>query len=1021
MQTRLILVLLCTLCAGSLFADFVGNIDATFVSSDRKALDGVKIVVEPDPMWGFTKQDDFDKFKRERGPFPKVELSSEAVSDANGAINIPLSVKTSGEGKLPKVSITQDRKSINVDYVVAKITISKDGYRTIVRSQWVTDGKDDLNGSWQMTMTRRLSFQANLVHMSDRSPVANAKVLVIGTPGRSRPRNSAVFEVSTDTNGVLKLSDEQCSSPMKLRMLEDGLAFAMLSSVWQGLRLNEGPNDGGTLVVVPGGAIKLHTVHADTGEDLPPMYTLRNVDPQARFVLTDNFDAGEVVLSGIPVGTYNVSAYTNGPFFRTGAADIDVKAGEVTDVGELKFEPHRSIEVFAVDETGGGIQAFSVTAEQISGFHIDPRWFGEVNRKDPGPWRVGKMCTAEQNKVEQLARGRWKITVEADGFSPGSVELDVPASDPIFVKLSQGGKLTVTADKGVFQWGAGFEKIVAIERSAPAWKSLKGRSGAEIVAMIDGVDSTGVFIAANQWHDAKGFSALPPGTYTVIARVNEELALRSDDVVIKKGETTDLVMTNAPCRLTVTVSDNGKPLARELIYAVPAQSVMGQDAPKTVSASADANGVAVFEGLASGTYQVMTKRQHDWVNSGNNSWGGRRGLPNGAAPSVKVGYGDRIELEVDTYQPYYVWVTVKIKKGKNVTASDVKLTHLQGRVGLNEIKGNASGDTFEFGMLARGEYELSATAGSGINGRYKLLRLLRVDQPPEQTFDVDLNLGSLEVKVKPPKGFEGYDVTVYLKQAYEEAWASFESPGAGGNCDQKGSIKFENLPEGPYRVVAWAAKDRGGFTFTTSEEIEVKGSKKVSLKFDERVGGLELRFDDSVRFELERPMRVELLDGDKLAEMGDPQRFFRQNTGATLSAVAKGKYTLRISVAGYELYSQDGVEIQSGQMTFLSVKLTPMCRVEVLLKGKVPADVGLRRATIDYLDASGNAIDVGDVDPRLTFWRGGTYDAESLVFTHVPAKCARIRCKLEGFKELVVDVKPDRNKPDQVEATLQPE
>lgn len=1020
MPTRLMFTLLCVICAGALSADFVGTVKLTVTGTDGKPLEGVKVAAEADPLWGRASQEEFEKYNKDYGPFPKVEASGEFTTDQTGDVRLNVTVKLSGEGRLPQQTVRQGNQWIKSDYVMVKLTLSKDGYRTYRPSTTVTEVGSDDDNKWRMALRRISSFKAQLVHKADRKPVANAKVLVDGKRDFSGIRSAAdLQEVMTDAQGMLTLNDEQCPVQyMKLRMLEDDLAFAPDCVAWNNMQLRDGANDGGTLEVVPGGAIRVHPVHADTGADVSVDCYVFSADPNSKFTAPLGYVAGEFTVKGVPAGSHklNMTPVHDSKLWPVAIEPVIVEAGKVAELGKVKIEPHHTIEVFAVSDQGAGVQQYQVEAMHLSGFK--PARYPS-HGGNPEQWTVTASCSPEQNKVQPLARGRWRVTVTALGFSPGSVEIDVPAAEPIFVKLEQGGQLQASLDTNVFGWGR-LRALIAISANAPALKELNGRSGTEVLEMIRTVDSTGVFVKDDRHFMAvNGFDALPPGTYTVFGYIDDQQSLRADNVEIKKGEVTQLVLTNSSAKLTARVANQGKPLAQEMMYLVPARGWNGGEAPRTLNGKTDAQGVVVFNDVPAGNCELLTSRQYDWINSGSNGRAGSsRSLPRGVAIQVKVGYGDRVEVEVDTHQSRYVWVSVKLKAAKGATISDVKLVNLHDHMGLLGISPVASGNLYQFGLLPkRSAYELSAAVTADGRRECRFLRLLEITQLLEQQFEFDVALGKLEVKVKAPKGFKNEEVTVYLEQPHDMAWASWERPGFGGSADAKGSITFANVPEGPYRVVAWAAKSRDSFVYVTSEIIELKGTKKVSLKFDERVGELHIKFED-FNFAQEKSVRIELMDGDTPAVMGRPTTLYRQASNVTLSAVAKGTYTLRITAIGFEPYIQQNVEIDTLRTTSLNVTLKKMCSVSVQLEG-ANAD-GLEDSTTDiqFLDAAGAAIALGEIDVRRTFEVVNWNERSVMRFQHVPANCATIRVVAEGYKNLEIEVKPQPDKQYETKATL---
>lgn len=1015
--------LLCLLCAGALRADFEGTVKFTVTGAGNLPLEGVKVTAASDPWWGRGSQETFDQFNKLHGPLPTVEASGEFTTDKTGVVELKVSVKVSAEGKLPQHSVMLGGKWVNSNFVIVRLTLSKEGYRTLLSNESVSEAGTDESRKSGVTMRKLTSYQAKLVHLSDRSPASKLLVQVEGRRNYSMDsKANQPLEILTDAEGVLTLGDEQVPLQyMKLRVLDDKLAFAPNSAAWNSITIKEGANDGGTLVVVPGGSIRVRSVHAESGAALDAQISVFGTDPNARFEVRQDSISGECLLKGIPAGSHRLVAHvsTSSTLWPSEIDPVLVEAGQVTDLGEVKIEPHLSLEVFAIGSEGGGILQYSVSAEQLSGFRPFTENQGRAGQ-GPRPWIVYRSCTPERCKVDRLARGRWRVQVTAEGYSPGSIEVDLPISEPLQLKLEQGGQLHATPDKDAFG-DSYFDAIIAIASTAPAQKSLAGRSGAEVLSMIRTVDSTGVYIS-DRHNDNRGLGALAPGTYTVFGYFKYGTSLRADNVQIRKGEITKLTLTASSASVTVRVTKQGKPLAQEVVYIVPAHDWEQSPAEKPSSGRTDGQGVVVFNGVKAGTYRLLTSRQNEWSGAGMR----HKSLPEGMGTQLKLGYGDRVETLLEADPAGYVWVRVKLKLAKGVTVSDVVLTNLFGQLGTSTTVGTATGDTYDFGPQPQGEsYELRATVSPSRNLDGQFKRFLHVTEPGDQLFEFAVGLGKVEVKVKAPKGVKNQQVWVVLEHPHELAWATYGYPVFNGYADAKGSITFDNVPEGPYRVVAGASpdnfEDRRGVRYLTSEDFELKGTKKLSLTFDEDTGTLELKFAD-FKFVIEPlPVIVELRDGDAPAKLGVPNTVFRQADGLSIAGIAKGTYTLHVSAPGYEPFVQEDVGIETGRTTRLDIKLVKMFAVSLQLEGASVNAPQLRAASIQFLDAAGAVIDLGRIDVRRTVEVRTEENASVLDLKHVPLHCATVRIAVSGFKTLNVDVKPQRATRHSTKATLERE
>jgi hypothetical protein len=278
---RGIMLLLIATCGVCLHADFEATIEGVVSTTRRAPVHGAEVRVEVDNRWGCADDDALAAFQKRHGPLPTLDGATVATSDEAGKFRISISVKTSGEGKLPRNVLEINGAIEWRDYAAVTLFVSAPGYRSFTQSGIAFKGGDA--DTWQVVLQQESTFQVSFVYLADRSPAANVKVSVAGQfPEPGQPRAIRTFEVTTDAAGLLKLDDAQCPhGSVRLRVTEPGLAFPSGSRGWQNIPLGEGVTDAGTLAVVPGGGVRFEVLHADTGQPVKVHATLRETPMRA--------------------------------------------------------------------------------------------------------------------------------------------------------------------------------------------------------------------------------------------------------------------------------------------------------------------------------------------------------------------------------------------------------------------------------------------------------------------------------------------------------------------------------------------------------------------------------------------------------------------------------------------------------------------------------------------------------------------------------------------------------------------
>lgn len=935
---RLLLIATLLICSLGLHAGFEGTIKGSISDSDGNPLSGVEIKAEVDNWWGFETEDAVEDYKERAGPLVTLEGAGTASSNESGEFTLTMQIRTSGEGRLPKGPVLIDDEIQTFEYAAVTLNISMSGYRSVEHRGRAYRGGE--GKSQQIPMAREYSYEATLVHLADRRAAADVRVSVIAwdeNPNKNSEKHS--FEVSTDKEGVLRLDDAKCAGNMRLRMVEPGLAFAETSRAWEKIKLSEGYNDGGSLVVVPGGSVQFEPVHAYTGEPVKVRPTLIEVrPPDARLgVFKEAFEATreEIVATGLPVGTYNLwMRVPTGGFWRgVYVHEFEVKTGKLTELGQIRMEPLRSLAVRAVDDEGVEITEYEVTVEQLDGPQTTAFRRNQTGQESSGFWTESARFTPDKNVFTRLTSGDWRVTVHAEEFLPTVLEVTLPGSETIDAKLLRGGKVKLTVQhNGRSDRFRGRAYLVPV--SAPIFEEVRDCTSAQVFARFEqGLDMTGIVECKfSEWRNNATHSAIKPGKYTLFAGYGAGGGYRVDDVVVRKGETTDVVLTDSPSSVTIVLMSEGRPKANSLVYLVPnVHPGFREDELETLSARTNADGSVMFESVPPAGYTIMTGRERDWIEKG-----GKRGhlmnrkLPYESDRQLGLGFGDRVKLEVEACHAGYVWLSVAVIPPEGVTLSRARLVDQELMWDyVDALESRAEDGVFDFGPLRRSTYEFVVPLQAKDNDSGILMRIIELDEEREKRIEIVPELATISVTVNPPRGIEMSRVVVTLSHESAEPWRIQSGTGKDGRPDENGDVEFTGVPVGSYRVYAWIMRKRDNrfVEAVASESLDVTGPSRTTVTFNERAGDIKLTFEndmlslydgDQIKY-----IQVQLLDeSGRQAEMGDPAAEYHiQSRDVHIMSVNEGRYTLRVNCEGYETYEQENVTIRPGGTTTIQVRL----------------------------------------------------------------------------------------------------
>jgi hypothetical protein len=1037
---RYLMLLTVVVFTAALHAGYEATITGRIVAAgSENGIAGVEVKAEVDNNWaeGARMSRTLPEHFESAGGAPVVSGTGSATTDASGNFRMTFRVSVDDMEKLPRRDVNLGGSSVSLPFTIVRLTGAVPGKRPVARLVQATDGMPAEVPA--IEMSDEYSFEATVVHLADRRPVAGVKVVVRGGNWDSYMSENVTREivVETDSNGRLHLNDAQCPDRfMYLRMAEPGLAFSTTSSAWRPTVLKPGRNDGGTLVAVPGGGLRVSAEHADTGEAMRLRFQVTGnqlVEPRpphgAGNIPAYEID-GETVMNGFPVGTYQATAT---PFRGTGAmwpyhfGDVTIEAGKITDLGTARMEPQRSLTLRVRGDTNEGIERFVVAVEQVSGFRPHPA------RGDHQPWVEHYRLTAENSTVQRLASGTWRLTVDADGYAVRTLEVTLPEDEVFEVVLERGGEVVLNVEGEEWRLQQGI--VLLVPHTAPSYASIAGLSVDEVFeAYVTGLDRTDVVIigggGAGSHNIRRRLQAMTPGSYTAFLTAHYEY-FRVENVMIQKGEVTTVNFTRQASHLTLVVEHKGQPMADELVYLVPVRHSQVQlEGVRSVVTSDD--GAADFGNIAGGTYIVRSSHAHRRL--ANQSQVQR--LSGDGSHLLHLAHGESVMRDVGIYSPDHVWLNVEVNAPPDAGFIQMRIEHLDHDIHNHPV--TSRDGTFVLGLVPMGSLEILLSSNvremeCGVS------RILEIEGDPVQTRQIEFELHDLTIRARTPRGVDDNRFRLSLLHAPDQQWKQRISTQSGVFSRRfiNGSVELKNIPTGTYWVRLWEDRSndpRASSGFSSFHKIEVARSQSITLRPDVRSGTLSLRFSGGLPTDRvsgrTTAFRAELFDrqGQPVeTTYPDDVRFrnFMLPMQYTIRGVPPGTYTLRFSGTYIQTVEVGNIVIRAGENTITTVEVERLMGLGTQVNGIDEQTFRDSNPRIEVLDADGNVMDIQTAtDPTWTFHRPDqhdlhrhqhrTYNFESpprppsihIVVLIIPGEWGSIRILLDGYQPIIIKNSP---------------
>lgn len=987
---------------------------------------GIKVTVEADPLWGHQDAESLAVSEQAKGKYAKAVVSGEGETDKLGALRLKVEFSLEGEGVRPTRSVWRDKQQIEAEYCHAKLVVRHEGFKPLSVAIVFTAGEESQSVFNQLTPV--ITVRGSVINLSDRSPVADLELQLSTWVQVKRPspvrdgqgrvqyqyvQEPRIWSLKTDAKGEFKLSEDALWAGNYMLTPSGGkLAFSMTSKAARDINLRDGDNDLGALFVVPGGSLKLRVVNSDDDTPVSANCTLQSNNYWRNLTLADG--AGE--LSGIVEGEFTLSVRQNN-FWET-RHKVSIKAGELTDLGDLKLDPHIALEVIALSEGSTGIETYSVIARMLDGVfppHNERRFERSAD------------LTAEHTTITGLRRGKWLITVQAKGHARAEVEVDLPAKEPLTVTLTEGGTLKVSVRPDANKRMALFQ-LFAVRCNSTSYKKLMALKPEEWPMLLSDTTQGGVYATLPSWGEAIEIQAMAPGAYLVLATVESIGWLKQDNVEIEKGKTTSLELAPEPPVMVVTVTRDGKPAADVPLHFVV--SNYWHEAPVIVSATTGPDGVCTHEFKSAGNAYVLTERELLYLGkpgAQHDEW--HLMLANFKGEGTRLGYGQRVEQAIELHDRNAIWVTLLVKLPEGVTinapslnpklASSDRRRHFQPR----QIEGG-----WLYPNVPAGEYLAVVNLNTGTGERISLTRDIKVDTVPEQTIEIEFEIQTFTVTLGLPAGVDHRQVSVELMPGAKLEDPEQRSMSRQAQPDATGKVAFVGLEAGEYLVIATARNPQGGLQAGAQQLVDTGKTQTLALTLTDDFGTLDLRVEGNPalggqqhgaiwRVQFFDDMDEEVLPVKPMNAFGrlnmqmeaeywhDPRLAPDPNLPSSVHGVPVGKYKVVVSAYGLQPVIEHGVEIKRGQTTSLTVTPSAAALLKLTIENMDARSLVQLKAKSAYLDASGKEVNVIAPGKRLfnlmqSREQGG---CEAWLLNLTP-EVAKVVITIEGHEDIVLPV-----------------
>jgi hypothetical protein len=989
------------------------------------AVEGATVSFEADRLWGFESEQALEEYEQEHGLLPRIDIEGSAMSDAGGRLSARVSVRAVGDGRLPTRESRLGAQG-KVQWCALIMVVRREGFREL-RTPFTAEPDQTIRFG-VLDMRRSVSLRFQVAEHGTNRPLEGIEFRIrplSAMEGRS-PQWPAATAVSA-ANGQVLFGEDICPPGFsRLEIVTPGFAWVG-QQTWY-LTLSAGETNLGTRLLQSSMELRFRVVCAETGDALAASAFL--TAPSARVHRAEHVSAdGNFVLSPIPRAEHTMELRPTIPFDRRGAAShsrfsrgphqapdrVNFWPRNVTfspeddkaelDLGDIIVQPKLVLKVIAETPEGTGIDVYGAHIELIEGEPPAP-----INISQQTPTQRHANLNAEERYIHGLFRGRWRLTVTAQGYAAGSTELELPTAQ-VVVRLAHAGRIAATEvhepDNPEFQ------RVYALRDGSPAlaeydaWADdADSRRHSRRPVWTDSRPHHGLYVAARDdqgiWH----WRDLPVGRYVVVVPASRFGSLRLEDVVVEAGSATEVELKPRPSVLNIHVTRGAIPAPGEAVYVYDL-AMQGRESVLTEHVT-DAEGRVRLEVFMVTTFVVLDQHAQDMVSEAPdpqrltwwlNELGDaqvRLGIVNPfesrPRPSSSDPTDHTFHLELEDRE--HVWLRVEldgVSRARDVSLSDRLRTmpHLY------------TGTTFHFPRVPPGTYTLRGRMEIGSLAPFSLSTHIEVGGGPVQSVTIPMVLHAVTVTLNLPSGVEaGSGVDAQLFHPSLDGLPSHSV--ARAQLRQDGTLHFHQVLEGDYILHVTLPQSN------SVKHVRVSGPTEATVSLVDGYSALHLTCTS--RFAAGRIARIELEDADgNPADLQVPEQGLVRldhNRRATIRDVPPGTWNVRVSLQGYQPILLSDVQFEAENTTALSFEAEDaiVCYLSVS-RARAPHNA----ATVRWIayDSDGNVLQDSDHDPLLLGLREASSRRARYWIFNVHPEAAEVHIVVDGLPAHVL--RPDED------------
>jgi hypothetical protein len=817
------------------------------------------------------------------------------------------------------------------------------------------------------------------------------------------PNGNFRLIVNSDQWGVMLQRPEARPGPGPGRSAQIGFPHAFT---------HNGYHDFGDIALVPGGAVEV-TVLDEWNREIPGSVHLRT-EPERRSMLV--FRGSSATIQGLGAGTAWIHFSVRSRTFWPAAKQVEIKHGTTTSVS-IKIMERVDVN-FRLRFSGAPAKPVTLRASPLEETNI-LNFAGNRGFRDSSMsgLKINWPIPATGEGTVQLARGRWFLDFRAEGFAPVFKEVDIRSREEVVeFAMSPETEATLTLSGPPTPVAT----YVLVREGAPSMDWIR-KKFEEAGNMRDVQDTAGV-VVGNWSGQFDAEVRLSPGRYWMAAFRRKERPrgeppqTDSRGRIIEQYETMILGEVECPAvdkwsvtfegetnSVTLTITHAGQVVPnQEIVLLWSGEDRVGRPTPWElrnrgggIQATTGPDGVAVATGLRPGTHVVVTKMESNL-----------RQLPRHVMTLDKREIGiepgvNTASVDLEVVGGTLLNLKMSIDEGFTFDVRNIRNTVTrQCIVRYAELKPNdrePSEITFTLGHVPLGTYEVAfGTRPREANERNRqnpIIGRMQFTLAPgiETSVEHHISMHTVSGNYVFPRGSNQSSVSVRVRRVLgKETPTGFM--GRVVRSDADGKFEIVGLPEGRYLVHVAA----GRVLPAAWEVIDVADDvSNVRLTPPRTSGGtIEVKATSEDRFLRHNRFAVRLMDAST-GETIEPFHFGEIIYDHEIQDVPPGNYTLE--AWGDNLKTrQTQVRVRRDRTTTVEIELesAPRTQIEITLR-ELP-DYHMRYVTWVPEDAAGNTLDA--VLP------GSAERGQIITLTELPPGCARIRIRILGFEDVVVEL-----------------